>query len=422
MRLVHVADVHLDTVYGPVEAETRERLRRSAEAAFVSVVDLCLRERVHALLVAGDLWEGSRLTQSTEMFLHRQLSRLQEAGVAVLIAAGNHDPGPSLAVLRDWAGVELFADEEPRTVTLCDGAGEALARVTGCGHGTARVAENLAARYPVAEPGLAHVGLLHGLVDGADGGSTRHDRYAPCGRQDLARTGYAYWALGHVHRRQAVPGLASAWYPGNLQGRHIREVGSKGALLVEIAEGTAPRVRFQPLARARFEDLLVTALDDVADLDGLRRVIHAALQRRQEADPGLGEQHEWFVRVRLSGRAPLAAALPVSSAARELERKDWERALAETLDLVHLELVVERFQPPLDLSALRAQPHLLGEALRLLEELRQGDDLPSELQELVLLGKHESTEKHDGPNSRLRGVLEGLDEDLVRRMQAEIGS
>lgn len=55
--------------------------------------------------------------------------------------------------------------------------------------------------------------------------------YAPCSVQDFVGRGYQYWALGHVHTRGPLADDPRIHFPGNLQGRSIRETGPKGCLL-----------------------------------------------------------------------------------------------------------------------------------------------------------------------------------------------
>ena len=51
----------------------------------------------------------------------------------------------------------------------------------------------------------------------------------------LARAGYSYWALGHVHKREViVEDGVHIVFPGNLQGRDVGETGPKGASVVEF--------------------------------------------------------------------------------------------------------------------------------------------------------------------------------------------
>jgi DNA repair protein SbcD/Mre11 len=95
------------------------------------------------------------------------------------------------------------------------------------------VTEDLARGYPLALGGVVNIGLLHTSADGRPG----HERYAPCAVSTLVAHGYDYWALGHVHRREVLAEEPPIVFPGNLQGRGLRETGPKGATLVTIGEG-----------------------------------------------------------------------------------------------------------------------------------------------------------------------------------------
>jgi DNA repair exonuclease SbcCD nuclease subunit len=55
--------------------------------------------------------------------------------------------------------------------------------------------------------------------------------------QQLVNHGYDYWALGHVHSHAVLNEHPHVVYPGNLQGRHPREAGPKGAVLVTVDDG-----------------------------------------------------------------------------------------------------------------------------------------------------------------------------------------
>jgi DNA repair exonuclease SbcCD nuclease subunit len=95
------------------------------------------------------------------------------------------------------------------------------------------ITDNLALKYPKPDPGWFNIGVLHTSCDGRPG----HANYAPCSVQDLLQRGYQYWALGHVHTYEELHSNPPIIYPGNLQGRSIRECGPKGAVLVEVQDG-----------------------------------------------------------------------------------------------------------------------------------------------------------------------------------------
>ncbi len=248
-RFLHLADVHLDSAYGG-RASTRARLRAATLEAFVAAVTFALRERVDAVLLAGDAFDETRLSHEARLVLRQEAQRLAHDGIALVYATGNHDPGgPRHAAanlgLPKSPLLHTILDGDPRVVTI-ERAGAPIATVSACGHATASVSDALARRLRAPGHGthraaaapspLAHVAVLHtqvGSARGADG----HARYAPSSVLDLAAGGFAYWALGHVHVRGRVDPSIPAWYSGNLQGRNPREAGPKGGLLVEVDAG-----------------------------------------------------------------------------------------------------------------------------------------------------------------------------------------
>src|SRR5206468_398882 len=75
-----------------------------------------------------------------------------------------------------------------------------------------------------------NVGVLH---TNATGDARQHAAYAPCTVKELQAHGYAYWALGHVHGRAVLAEDPYVAYPGNTQGRSVRETGAKGCLVID---------------------------------------------------------------------------------------------------------------------------------------------------------------------------------------------
>src|SRR3546814_2452354 len=110
--------------------------------------------------------------------------------------------------------------------------------VHGQSFSTPAVTENLVLAYPPAEQHVFNIGILHTALAGRQG----HADYAPCSVEDLRSRGYDYWALGHVHEFEVVSTEPYVVFPGNVQGRTIRETGAKGAVLVAVADGDVTSV------------------------------------------------------------------------------------------------------------------------------------------------------------------------------------
>lgn len=62
--------------------------------------------------------------------------------------------------------------------------------------------------------------------------------YAPFTVDELQNLNYDYFALGHIHARNNLSSTPWIVYPGNIQGRHINEMGAKGCYLGEIDENS----------------------------------------------------------------------------------------------------------------------------------------------------------------------------------------
>lgn len=252
MRFLHSADIHLDSPMRGLarfEGAPAEQLRGATRRAFERLVELAIDKEVAFVVLAGDLYDGDRDDFNTAIFLQRQLRALCDAGIPAVIALGNHDAASEITKrLRLPDRVHLLPHDHPDTVVLED-AGVAL---HGQSYATRAVVDDLSLGYPSPVPDLLNVGVLHTSLDGRPG----HDRYAPCTLDGLVARGYAYWALGHVHRREELE-RDGVWavFPGNLQGRDVGESGPKGATLVTYEDEAVTSLEHRDLAPVRWDRL-----------------------------------------------------------------------------------------------------------------------------------------------------------------------
>jgi DNA repair exonuclease SbcCD nuclease subunit len=279
---LHCADLHLDS---PMRGLARydgaplEALRGATRQALEKLVDLAVDEQVRAVVVAGDLYDGNRDDYQTAVFLQRQLHRLREADVPVVLAYGNHDAESEITRRLVVPGnTTVLPASDPRSVVLAD-VGLAF---HGQSYSSRVVDDDISAGYPAPVPGFLNVGVLHTSLDGRPG----HARYAPCTLDGLARRGYQYWALGHVHRREEhLRDGTTVVFPGNICGRDVQETGAKGATLVEYDGDVVTGVAHRELAPVRWHRLEVDARG-VTSVAGLTEAMldHVARARRAAPD------------------------------------------------------------------------------------------------------------------------------------------
>lgn len=233
MKFIHAADIHLDSpLCGLVRYEgiNLPHGQTATRAAFVNLVNFACQEKVDFIVFAGDLYDGDWKDYNTGLFFNQQMARLKEDSIKAFIVYGNHDAVNIMTkklTLPD--NVIVFSSEQPQTHIL-EHLGVAI---HGQSFATRAVKDNLSINYPVAIPNLYNIGLLHTSLDGREG----HDNYAPAQLADLLAKNYDYWALGHVHKHEIIHKSPYIVFSGNLQGRHVRESGSKGCTLVTVNDG-----------------------------------------------------------------------------------------------------------------------------------------------------------------------------------------
>lgn len=309
IELIHASDLHLGARrwLARVAPEALAPLLDHADRVALSqLVDHCIGRRARLLLLAGDVFDGWCRSFRVALTLVQELLRLRDAGVRVVLLAGNHDARNRwLRSLLLPDNARLIGRHGPETLVF-DDLGIAL-------HGWSAPegdAGDVVQRYPDAVPGLVNVGLLHTSAEGVRG----HVDYAPTSRLSLRRRGYDYFALGHVHRRQVLAAAPWVVFSGNLQARGSREGGAKGATSICIEQARVVRVEERALDAVRFDTVLVPD-DDAGHLDDLMSRAREALVLAASA----------------TGGPPLVARLVFGgavAAATLLAAPPWRRAAA----------------------------------------------------------------------------------------------
>lgn len=296
-RFIHAADIHLDSPLeglSAYEGAPIDALRGATRLAFENLIQTALDEAVDFVLIAGDVYDGDWKDFSTGLFFTRQMARLRVAAIPVYLIAGNHDAASVLTRrLRLPDNVHLFSTRAAESKALPN----LPAAIHGRGFPHRAVPENLVPEYPSPIRGVFNIGILHTSLTGAAG----HDTYAPCSLGDLTNKGYDYWALGHVHRPQVLAQNPWVVFPGNLQGRHIREAGPRGCQLVSVDESLeVVAAEHRPLDVVRWDRVSV-------DVHGMRdeSEIFAGLGDGLRASLVRAQGRLTAVRITLTGATPL---------------------------------------------------------------------------------------------------------------------
>ncbi|EJG07252.1 metallophosphoesterase [Methanofollis liminatans DSM 4140] len=363
LTFIHTADLHLGSPLTGIRAmdeSMAEKLIQASYCAFDRIVDLAIRDEVDFVLIAGDLYDSQRQQIYEQLKLLHALERLNGHGIMVYIVCGNHDPHSAWSRSIRWPGnVHIMADDRPEVVFF-EKDGEKKAAIVGVSYPRSSVLENLATTFPEKESGWPFtIGLLHATL----GSTSEHVSYAPCSEENLTATGYDYWALGHIHKpaivRQADPTIV---YPGIPQGRDIGESGPRGCYHVAVRSDGTIEPTFVETAEICWETatLSIDGIDTLSDLDV---AILDTLDDIQETRTG----SQVCCRLTLTGRGEVHRDLSRVKGAID----DLADHLREVGSEVYIDRIIDQTALPIDREALVRREDLIGDILRISDNLQQ---------------------------------------------------
>ncbi len=237
MRFIHLADVHLGAApdRGCPWSDRREKEIRES---FRRVIDRIVHDPVDFLLIAGDLFHRPPLYKDLREVSYL-FSRIPDT--EVFLCAGNHD---FAAGEKPWTGYDFgenvfcFSGEKPSVIE-----GEGGVFIYGLSYTKREIEKPL---YDGIRP-LSRKGIHILLAHGGD------EKHIPIRIKELARAGFDYIALGHIHRPAIlIPDRAA--YCGALEPLDRNDTGPHGFIEGEI-QGGKVSIRFVPFSRRRYEDL-----------------------------------------------------------------------------------------------------------------------------------------------------------------------
>jgi len=281
LKIVHAADLHLDSAFSALSAEQAAMLRREQRRIVEDIAAEAEKMSADLLLLSGDLFDSDRCFGETAEALCRAF---EQTRAKIFIAPGNHD---WYSAHSPWtrmklpANVHVFTSPYMEKVELPE---------LGCTvWGSAFLADS--ARPPLAgfraDGAGINIMVLHGDVDMPD------SKYGYISREDIAASGLDYLALGHVHKFSGVRQAGNTFYayPGCAMGRGFDETGEKGILCGGVEKGGC-NMKFVPLSGRRYEILTIdiSGSEDIAETirqalpEGCGRDIYRVILRGERAE------------------------------------------------------------------------------------------------------------------------------------------
>lgn len=239
MKFIHISDVHLGAKpdRGRTWSDTRTE---EIDQSFLDIVRLCERDKIDLLLIAGDLFDAI----PTERQLKTLDMRLRRLTVTkTVIIAGSSD---YIAEGSPWEGFEFDSD----TVVLPkDRATNAYLKdlnvcITGFSYGKPEYSERLLERM---KPGKADA---YNIMLGYGGDRT----HMPFSKEKLARLGFDYIALGHIHKPQHILKNKMA-FSGCLEPVNYHDTGRRGYILGEVDEERNTTITWIPFNKRSYVNM-----------------------------------------------------------------------------------------------------------------------------------------------------------------------
>jgi exonuclease SbcD len=308
MKFLHFADVHLGIEnYGRIDPSTGLHTRlQDFIKCFSFAMDIALEEKVDLVLFAGDAYKTSNPNPTHQREFARQIYRLSEAKIPVIMINGNHDipvsfgRATSLDIFATLNVSGMRVVTEPELLNIETKAGPV--QVFGMPWPTKnlflvkeeyknfsdeeitleiqkRVSDKIIASARVINPNIPAIFTAH--LTAAEATYSGSERSAIIGRDPvfptliLAQKEFDYVALGHIHKFQDL-NLANhppVVYSGSIERINFgEEKEDKGVCLVNIEKGKTS-YEFIPVPARKFVTIEVTISEEQEPTNALIREI-----------------------------------------------------------------------------------------------------------------------------------------------------
>ena len=294
LRLLHTADWHLGRRFPAFPEEAQKKLSRAWLDVVKKILEVARRQRVHAVLCAGDLFDDPTPAQDFWAGLAKTFHD-HPIDAPVFLVPGNHDPLTPESV---WAASHPLRSRLPAWVHVVDRddfvhelTPEAVLYARPC---RSKAGEcDLAMSLPAREPGDARlrIGCVHGSTFDLDG----HQTNFPIRRDAGVQRGLDYLAIGDTHSfRDVTASLpVPTVYPGTPEPMSFDELGAgKVAVVALFRHGTRPRVEEAQVGFWQWIDRRCRDLNELRGLLTLQELERHVVRLHLDMTVSLAEESE----------------------------------------------------------------------------------------------------------------------------------
>jgi DNA repair protein SbcD/Mre11 len=400
-KILATSDIHLGKSSTGVRGDANET---SVRHTWKRIVDLAIASSVDVLALAGDIIDRDDRYFEAIGQLQAGFTRLQEAGIGVIMIAGNHDFDVT---------TEIMSGDRFSNVTLlgANGAWEVITRqkgnltvqFAGWSFPSQHYIQNpskdfnlsgIDTRYPA-------IGLLH-----ADVGNSE-SRYAPVDLSSLTALPLNAWILGHVHKPELLHRDPLVLYPGSPHALSAKEQGPHGPVMLTVSESGDIALTPYPLSPVRYGSIKIDVTGAAGEAE-IRSGVTAAIHERTTELKNELEAVSYMVwDVTLTGKHPKI---------REVEA--WLVPITETdtgeegRTRVQVRKLYNEIQPEVtNLRELAREPSPAGRLAETIIALEEGETTPF-LEEMIARWKEMA--RNTGSSFPYQPLLSSAPEAVIK--------
>lgn len=237
MKIIHVADLHLDSKMTANLDNIKAKERRSELLiTFNNMITYAVKNNVDAIIIAGDLFDTKNVSMAAKNAVKGAIENNQ--GIAFYYLKGNHDAESFLGGLEtvpenlkmfgeSWVSYELDEDIVITGVELEKNNSKSIYNSL------------------VLNMDKFNIVTLHGQ----ESEHQKKDKAETINISELRNKGIDYLALGHIHayKEATLDARGIYCYPGCLEGRGFDECGEHGFVVLDI-DNKKCKTTFVPFA------------------------------------------------------------------------------------------------------------------------------------------------------------------------------
>jgi len=313
IKLVHTSDLHLGMTFKALGNKSKLH-RNDCKDVFSKIIDVCIKEKTDALLIAGDLFDSYDPQKSLVKFVIGEFERLKKEKINVFISSGNHDPYKKGSVWLEHrfpSNVVVFTsnDMEAKSVNGLTVYGLAYTNDT----------KEPLKGFVADNTKDFKVGLIHGSTTNINWEENSEAGYRKISKTDLDNSKLDYVALGHFHNTLEIKSKSKCFYAGSPEPLSFKNNKVCSALLVAHKDGNTS-VKPIPTNIRKFETFTLDCTN-FEDESEIRKV----LEKKKDENT--------IFRLVLMGSPSLNLDLDIGSLEREFDQKYF---FLKIVDNIHL--------------------------------------------------------------------------------------